>query len=196
MSLCWKYFLNCHNLWYLLWYILQAVYWCNWTTWMRRFCLKSSENTSPKPSCLIKVSDTKNSKKYYLLMHTEVVDVVDMCEYTYIVFSSPELKAQVSFSDRLSSVVCLFVRSSVCLCLSVCKLFRFSTSSQEPLGQFQPNLALSILGLRGFKFVQMKGPAFFQGEMIKKRENNLKNLLLQNHWANFNQTWQKASMGK
>ena len=43
------------------------------------------------------------------------------------VFSSPELKAQVSFPDHLSSVVCLSVRpsvrpSSVCpsVCLFVC----------------------------------------------------------------------------
>ena len=35
-------------------------------------------------------------------------------------FSSPELKAQVSFSDRLSSVVCLSV------CLSVCQSVNFS----------------------------------------------------------------------
>ena len=42
------------------------------------------------------------------------------------VFSSPELKAQVSFSDHLSSVS---------------KLLTFSSSSQEPLGQFQLNLA-------------------------------------------------------
>ena len=68
------------------------------------------------------------------------------------VFSSPELKAQVSFSDHLSSVVCLSVCLSVRLsvrlsvCLSVCKLFTFSSSSPEPLGQFQPNLAQSILG--------------------------------------------------
>ena len=41
------------------------------------------------------------------------------------------------------------------VCLSVCKLFTFSSSSQELLGQFQPNLAQSILGWRGFKFVQM-----------------------------------------
>ena len=45
-----------------------------------------------------------------------------------IIFSSPELKAQVSFSDRLSSV-----------CPSVCKRFLFLTSSQKPLGQFQPS---------------------------------------------------------
>ena len=73
-------------------------------------------------------------------------------------FTSPEQKAQVSFSDRLLSVVCL----------SVCKLFTFSTSSPEPLDQFQPNLAQIILGLRGFKFVQMKGNALFQGEIIAK----------------------------
>ena len=50
------------------------------------------------------------------------------------IFSSPELKAQVSFSDRLLSV-----------CPPVHKLFTFSSSSQEPLGQFQPTLAQSIL---------------------------------------------------
>ena len=44
---------------------------------------------------------------------------------------------------------------------SVCKLFTFSSSSPEPLGEFQPNLAQSILGWRGFKFVQMKGPRSF-----------------------------------
>ena len=52
----------------------------------------------------------------------------------------------ITFSDHLSSVVCLSV------CPSVCKLFTFSSSSPEPLGQFQPNLAQSILGSRGFKF--------------------------------------------
>ena len=40
------------------------------------------------------------------------------------VFSSPELKAQVSFSDRLSSVVCPSVCPSVCL--SVCLSVNFS----------------------------------------------------------------------
>ena len=76
------------------------------------------------------------------------------------------LKAQVSFSDHLSSVVCLSVRPSVRP--SVCKLFTFSSSSPEPLVQFQPNLTQSILGWRGFKFVQMKGPALFQGQIITK----------------------------
>jgi hypothetical protein len=51
------------------------------------------------------------------------------------------------------------VRLSVCPSVrpSVCKLFTFSTSSPEPLRQFQPDLAQIILGGRGFKFVQMKG---------------------------------------
>ena len=58
----------------------------------------------------------------------------------FVFFSSPELKAQVSFSDHLCpSSVC----PSVCLsvCPSVCKLFTFSSSSPESLGQFQSNLA-------------------------------------------------------
>ena len=59
------------------------------------------------------------------------------------VFSSPELKAQVSFSDHLSSV-----------CLSVCLSVR-------------PSVNFSHF-----------------------------HLLLQNHWANFNQTWHKASLGE
>ena len=61
------------------------------------------------------------------------------------VFSSPELKAQVSFSDHLSSVVCLSVHPSVCL-----------------------SVRLSV----NFSHFH---------------------LLLQNHWANFNQTWHKVS---
>jgi hypothetical protein len=62
----------------------------------------------------------------------------------YTFFSSPELKAQVSYSDRPLSVVRLSVRPSVRP--SVCKLLHFR-------------------------------------------------LLLQNHWANFNQTWHKSSLG-
>ena len=41
------------------------------------------------------------------------------------------------------------------------------SSSLEPLGQFQPNLAQSILGRWGLKFVQMKGHSLFQGEIAK-----------------------------
>ena len=42
------------------------------------------------------------------------------------------------------------------------------SSTPESLSQFQPNLAQSILGWRGFKFFQMKGFALFQGEIIMK----------------------------
>ena len=62
-----------------------------------------------------------------------------MFMFLVIVISSPEPKAQVSFSDHSLSVVrrrrCRFFH----------KLFTFSSSSQEPLGQFYPNLAQSIL---------------------------------------------------
>ena len=56
--------------------------------------------------------------------------------------SKMTLKAQVSFSDQNLSVL----QRSLC-CLWRCrKLFTFSPSSPEPLSQFQPNLAQSILG--------------------------------------------------
>ena len=42
-------------------------------------------------------------------------NIYNMKKVEWKVFSSPELKAQVSFSDHLSSVVCLSVRLSVCL---------------------------------------------------------------------------------
>ena len=42
-----------------------------------------------------------------------------------------------------------------------------------PLGQFQPNLAQSILGWGGFKFLKMKGSALYQGEIITKYKNTL-----------------------
>ena len=48
--------------------------------------------------------------------------LISMIKLWDTVFSSPELKAQVSFSDHLFSGVCLSVCPSVCLsvCLSVC----------------------------------------------------------------------------
>ena len=60
-------------------------------------------------------------------------------------FSSPEPKSQVSFSDQNLSVVrrCSFRRRSRWRSR---KLFTFLSSSPEPMGQFQQNLAQSILG--------------------------------------------------
>ena len=56
-------------------------------------------------------------------------------------FSSPEPKAQLSFSNWNLSVVWR--------CSSCHKLFTFSSSSPEPLGQFQPNLSQTFLGEGG-----------------------------------------------
>ena len=66
-----------------------------------------------------------------------------------LLISSPEPWAQVSFPDQNLSVVCRRCRQCRCCCR---KFFTFPSSSPEPLGQFQLNLAQ-----RGFKFVQMKG---------------------------------------
>ena len=49
-----------------------------------------------------------------------------------------ESSSELFCRDHLLSVVHPSVRPSV---PSVCKLFQFSSSSQEPLGQFQQNLA-------------------------------------------------------
>ena len=51
-------------------------------------------------------------------------------DFINLVTAGPELSSQVSFSVRLSSVVLLSFR------LSVCKLFPFSSSSPEPLGKY------------------------------------------------------------
>lgn len=82
---------------------------------------------------------------------------ISHCIYYYLSFflSSPELKAQMSYSDQFMYGVCLFVYPSVC------KLFTFSTFSPEPLGWFQSKLAQSILRLREFKVVKIKGQAVF-----------------------------------
>ena len=55
--------------------------------------------------------------------------------------------------------------------LSVCKRFTFSSSSQEPLGPFQPNLAQSILGFRGFQFAQIRTTALTQRRWIQNSKN-------------------------
>ena len=45
-------------------------------------------------------------------------------------------------------------------------------------------------------YSKMKGPALFQGQIITKLRKNIDNRLnlLQNHWANFSQTWHKSSL--
>ena len=44
-----------------------------------------------------------------------------------------------------------------------------------------------------------RAPPFYKGRQLKSRENTLarlKNLLLQNHWANFNQNWHNTLLGE
>ena len=87
-------------------------------------------------------------------------------------FSSRELKAQVSFTDHLFSVVYPSVRLSSCPSARpfVCKLFTFSSSSSlGPLSQFQPNLAQNILWRKWLKFVQIKRPHRFPREDKKDK---------------------------
>ena len=78
----------------------------------------------------------------------------------------------VSFSEHILSVVL----RCCCCCCHRHKHFTFSSSSPEPLRQFQLNLVQSILGWWGLKFVQMKGPTFFQGEIITKYQKYIDKL--------------------
>ena len=81
-------------------------------------------------------------------------------QWTFLAHLSWKLKWAFLITCRPSSV-CLSVCLSVCP--SVCKPFTFSSSSPEPLGQFQPNLAQNILGWRGFKFFKWRAPLFSKG---------------------------------
>ena len=66
-------------------------------------------------------------------------------------------------------------------------------------GPISTKLSTSILGWWGLKFVQIKGSALLQGEIITKKQKYItksKIPFLQNHWANLNQTWHNASLGE
>ena len=70
------------------------------------------------------------------------------------VFSSPESKAQVSFSDHNLSVVHhRWLRQS--------KLFTFSSSSPELLGQLQPNIDKKHPLVKDIQVCLNEGAAFF-----------------------------------
>ena len=84
-------------------------------------------------------------------------------------FSSPELKAQVSFSDHLSSVVCLSVRPSVRLSVSLSVNFsHFHLLLLNHWANFNRTWNRAFLGEGDFKFVQMKDHALPKGEIIGK----------------------------
>ena len=88
-----------------------------------------------------------------------------------------------------SPVICLFIHLSV--------NFSHFHLPQNHWANFNQTWHKVFLG-EG-KFVQMKGNALFQVEILWNSKNTLmkfKNLILWNHWANINQTWRKASMGE
>jgi hypothetical protein len=89
---------------------------------------------------------------------TSLPNAQQMKRFKFI-FSSPELKAHVSYSDRLLSIL-----PSVCLSVNF-YIFDFFSRTTGPI--------LTKLGTnhprgRGFKFVQMKGIAPLQEEIIAK----------------------------
>ena len=79
------------------------------------------------------------------------------------------------------------------------------SSSPEPMSEFQLNFAHSIFGLRGFKFLQMKGPTLFQGKIITKypkyideiKKSSSPEPLSQFHNLTISTiSWHKASFGE
>ena len=79
----------------------------------------------------------KDAVCFFLILR--LITVRYLCLFISFIISSPELKAQVSCSDHNLSVVC----RRRCRCCH--KLFTFSSSSPEPLDQFQPKFTQSIL---------------------------------------------------
>ena len=106
-----------------------------------------------------------------------------------LVFSSPEPRVKWAFQitnfPLSADVVVVVVGVGV-------------VSSPEPLDQFQANLARCILGWRGLKLVQMKDPPFSKGRWLLNSKNTLTNLKKSSSpepLSQFNQAWQKASLG-
>ena len=163
--------------------MMHAILWRCWLSWNVNTTM--SWTTKGGPHCLWPLSLVQYYM-YIITCHKAIIGYISFTIYyvpvtsvlqetftrkytswLHFCFSSPELKAQVSFSDQNLFVV----RRRYChrhWCPSCCcrKLFIISSSSPEPPGQYQPNMAQSILGWGGLKFVQMKGPALFQRDII------------------------------
>ena len=93
--------------------------------------------------------------------------------------------------QRLS--VCPSVCLSVC-CLSICNLFTFFTCSPEPLVPISTKLCTKHIWMKG----KWRALSFSKGSWLQNSEitfTKFRNLLYQKHWANFNQTWHKESLG-
>ena len=108
----------------------------------------------------------------------------------YFIFSSPEPKAQVSFSYHNWSVVRPRCRR--------CKFFTFSSFLQNHWGNFNQTWHKTSFGEGDSNFFKWRVLSFFKGRLSWNSKNtsmNLKNLL-KNQWVNFSQTWHKVILGK
>ena len=74
--------------------------------------------------------------------------------------SSPELKTQVSFSDHMSSVVCLSVRPSVCLSVN---FSHFHLLLQNHWTNFNQTWLKAYLGEGDSSLVKWRAPPFSKG---------------------------------
>ena len=79
---------------------------------------------------------------------------------------------------RPSSVYLSVRRLSICpsVCPSVCKLFTFSSSSPEPLSQFQPNLVKGSLGEGDSSLFKWRTRPFPRGDNYELVNIHLRNL--------------------
>ena len=120
-----------------------------------------------------------------VIFHT-TLKWVSVCVYGFL-FSSPWLKAQVSFSYRLSSVL-LSINFHICI-------FFYRTT-----WLFSTKLVTEYPWVKGIQVCTNEKPRPFPGEdnyeIAKIHWRNFNIFLLQNPLANFNQTWHKASLGE
>ena len=142
------------------------------------FCHLHLGVAAPILRCLRMYASSLNSVRHVALFYVTIygrqtlTETINLSYHAQLIsrFLSDDCQVLAHLSWKLKwAFLITFRPSSVCSSVrpsvhpSVCKLFTFSSSSPEPLSQFQPNLAQSILGWRGFKFVQMKGPPFSKG---------------------------------
>ena len=103
-------------------------------------------------------------------------------------FSSPELKVQVSYSDRL-----LYVRPSVCLSVN---FSHFYLLLHNQWANFKQTWQKASVGGEDSSLFNWRIPPFSKRNSETTLTNLKENLLLKNKWANFNQTWNKASLSE
>ena len=118
------------------------------------------------------------SVSYVLRFVSKILNLVQwlvLRRWKLFVFSPPELKAQVSFSDHLSSVVCMSVRPSVCLfvCLYTFHIFIFFSRT---MGLISIKLGTKYPWVKGIQVCSNEGPRSFP------RGNNYE--VVKIHWQN------------